>query len=313
VLLLLNLVFVLEGWAATDDYPNRRVEIIVPFAPGQSTDVSSRLVAPYLQDYFKQPFVVVNKPGAGGKLGYKYVADSKPDGYTIGSMNSAWPVALVMSKDLKYDMDSFVPVGLWARSRSFVVVRNDAPWTTLEEFVADAKKNPGKLRWSTVGFGTLGHFRGLDFFRRAGTDLTFISYEGGGDTLNALLGKHIDVAFLGVTAGLLSSGSHLRALATFDKERIKEYPDIPTATELGYPILMENIAGLQVPKGTPKKIVDRLSQAFREIIEANKTALSDSLKKMDMSFEYSGPEESDKKIRESYEYFSKLAPAVLKK
>jgi tripartite-type tricarboxylate transporter receptor subunit TctC len=128
-----------------------------------------------------------------------------------------------------------------------------------------------------------------------------------------ILGEHIDIAFLGVTGGLISSGAHLRALVTFEKERIKEFPNIPTVTELGYPISVESLLGLQVPKGTPKPIVDKLARAYREVLEANKAALSDALKKMDMSYEYSGPDESDKKIRESYEYFSRLAPYVLKK
>jgi tripartite-type tricarboxylate transporter receptor subunit TctC len=309
---LLNLASVFDGWAATDDYPNRPVEIIVAFAPGQSNDLSSRLMAPYLQKYFNQPFLVVNKPGAGGKIGYLYVANSKPDGYTIGSVGSSWPVAMIMTPDLKYNMDSFIPIGLYAKSSVFFTVRGDSPWKTLGDFIADAKKNPGKLSWSTVGYGTSGHFVGLGLIKKAGIDVTFISYEGGGDTLNALLGKHIDMAVIGVTAGLLSSGK-IRALASADKARLKDFPNIPTATELGYPVLFDNVTGLHVPKGTPKSIVDKLAKAYRDIIETNKTAITDSLKKMDLYLEYYGAEESAKKIREAYDDFSKLAPDVLKK
>jgi len=117
-------VFALDSHAATDDYPNRRVEIIVPFAPGQSNDVSSRLIAPYLQEHFKQPFVVLNNRELGVKIGYGFVAASKPDGYTMSSMGSAWPVALIISKDLKYDwIVSFRSPCL--PNPSFVVVRND--------------------------------------------------------------------------------------------------------------------------------------------------------------------------------------------
>lgn len=312
VMMLFNLMFVLESWAATDDYPNRAVEIIVAFAPGQSNDLSSRLMAPYLQAYFKQPFIVVNKPGAGGKIGYKYVADAKPDGYTVGSVGSSWPSAMIITPDLKYNMDSFIPVGLYAKGSVYFTVRGDAPWKTLGEFVADAKKNPGKYSWSTVGYGTSGHFVGLDFIQKAGIDLTFISYEGGGETLNALLGKHIDMALIGVTAGLMTSGN-VRALASGDKVRNNLYPNIPTATELGYPVLFDNVTGMHVPKGTPKPIVDKLAKGYREIIETNKTAISDALNKMDLYLEYSGPEESDKKIRDMHETFLKLAPTVLKK
>ena len=120
------------------------------------------------------------------------------------------------------------------------------------------------------------------------------------------------MAVIGVTAGHLTSGT-VRALAAFEKERVKAYPNIPTAAELGYPIFTEPILGHGVPKGTPKKIVDKLAQAHRESIEANKTTISEQLKKMELYLEFYGPDESYKKVRENYEYFSKLAPDVFKK
>ena len=151
VILLFNLVFVLEGWAEVDDYPNRPVEIIVGFAAGQSNDLSSRALAPYLQKYFNQPFLVVNKPGAGGKLGYTYVATSKPDGYTMISMNAVFSVAFFASPDLKYNLESFIPICLYSKFNTYFVVRGDSPWKTLEEFIADAKKKSGQIELEHSG------------------------------------------------------------------------------------------------------------------------------------------------------------------
>ena len=284
-----------------DDYPNKPIQVIVAWSPGNSSDLSARYLAPYLGEYFKQPFVVNNKPGAGGVIGHTLIAKSKPDGYTLGAVSTLAGVYLLVVKDLEFDLESFVPICAFIKTPGFFLVRPEAPWKTMKEFVADAKKNPGKLRYSSIGVASALNLMCVAFCKKAGIELTHIPYAGMGDVLTALIGGHVDVAPSWGSVGHLKSGT-LRALAVSEKERLEDYPDIPTLTELGYPIVCYPITGHVAPKGTPKKITDKLIKGYLETLRANQKAISDLGRKYDLIPIIMSPDEYYKRIRADYEF-----------
>lgn len=200
--------FPYEGRAKMeDDYPNRPVQIVVTWSAGHSIDVTSRFLAPYLSEYFKQPFIVINKPGAGGVIGHTLIAKSKPDGYTLGAVSTLFGVYLLTVKDLEFDLESFVPVCGYAKVPGYFLVRNDAPWKTMKEFVGDAMKNPGKLSYSTQGVGSAAHLLAVEFFNRAGIKVTHIPYSGAAEALTALIGGHVGMGVTWASAGHLKGGT----------------------------------------------------------------------------------------------------------
>ena len=309
-ILLFQLGFAFEGRAEVgDNYPNKPIQVIVPWSPGNAADVSARYLAPYLGEYFKQPFIVNNKPGAGGAIGHTLIAKAKPDGYTLGALSTLFGVYLLTVKDVEFDLDSFVPIYAFIKTPMFFLVRPNAPWKTMKEFVADAKKNPGKLRYSSIGVASAANVVVVDFCNKAGIKLTHIPYAGAGDVLTAVIGGHVDVAPSWGSLGHLKAGT-LRALAVAEKERLENYPDIPTLIELGYPVACYPINGHVAPKGTPKKIVDKLSRGYLEAIKANKNAISEVVRKFDQNMILMGPDEYYKRMREDYEYLREAYKGV---
>ena len=302
-ILLLHLGFPLESRAEKDDYPNRPIQVVICFGPGSSPDLSSRILAPYLEEYFKQPFLVVNKVGGGGIIGHTYLAKSKPDGYTLGQVSTIFSVYFLVHKKLEFDLESFVPICGFAKVPGFFLVRTDARWKTMKEFIADAKKNPGKFRYSTQGVASAAHALAVDFFNKAGLEVIHIPYSGAGEVITAVMGGHVEIGVSWASAGNLKAGT-LRALAVSEKERLEDFPDIPTLTELGYPIVLYPMNGHVVPKGTPKRIIEKLSQAYTEILRANRVAISESFRKLEQYPIIIGPEEYYKKMKENYEYMS---------
>lgn len=308
VILLFQLGWAIDARAQKeDDYPNRAIQLIIPWGPG--VDMGDRIIARYMETYLKQPIVVVNKPGAGGIIGHSIIAKSKPDGYTLGRISTLFGIYLLLYKDLEFEFDSFTPICAYSKGSGFFLVRADAPWKTMKEFVAEAKKNPSKLRYGSIGVGSAAHILGVDFCNKAGIKATHIPYAGMAEVMNALLGGHVDIAPSWGSLGHLKGGK-IRALAVSEKERREDYPDIPTLTELGYPIVIYPVRGHCVPKGTPKKIVDKLARAYQEVLNANKAEIVESLKKTEEIAVILGPDEYYKRMKEDYEYMREVFKGI---
>ena len=302
--ILLSLLFLpCEVKSVQDDYPNKPVQMIVPWSPGPA-DLNTRFLSPLLGEYFKQPFVVVNKPGAGGVIGNTFLAKSKPDGYTIGAVSSLFGVYLFTIKDVEFNLDSFVPICAFVKTPMFLLVKPEAPWKTFKDFAEDAKRNPGKLRYSSIGIASAANLVAVDLFKKAGIKVTHIPYAGTGDALAAVIGGHVDISPSWATFGHLKSGT-LRALAVAERERLEDYPDIPTLVELGYPVVAFPIYGHSAPKGTPKNIVDKLAKGYEKILKENRKAFSDTMRKYDQIAVIMDSDEYGKRMREDYEYLRK--------
>jgi tripartite-type tricarboxylate transporter receptor subunit TctC len=256
---------------AQTDYPNRPITWIVPFAPGGVTDNAARFTAKSLGERLGQPIIVENKPGAGGIVGSEYVANSKPDGYTFLYASSG-PMSTIPAtrKTMSYDpVKSFTPLYGMAASPLVMVIAPDKPYKTFQEFVDYAKKNPGKLNFSSIGTAAAQHLTGELFGMATNTDATHIAYKATPIALADIMSGTIDFMWdFSIVMKPLIDGGKLRAIAVSGTKRLPSLPDVPTTVELGYPgIVFNPWSTVVMPKGVPQPIVDKFVAAFAEVMK----------------------------------------------
>ena len=250
-------------------WPTKPVKIVVPFGPGGPADVYARIVAQGLTETFKQQFIIENKPGAGALIGTEVVAKSAPDGYTLLMMSNTHTVNETLFAKRPYDlMRDLIPVAPVNSSDLVMVVHPSVPAKTLQEFVALAKAQPGRLSYASSGPGTPYHMAGELFKSMSGTDILHIPHKGSAEARNDVMGGHVQMMFDAVTAmkGAIDAGE-VRALATTGLQRSSVMPNLPTVNESGVPGYEATIwLGIMAPKGTPQEIVDRLNAEIGKII-----------------------------------------------
>ena len=265
---------------ALDAYPTKPIKIIVPAAPGSPSDVPARIASQILTSRLGQPVVVENRPGAGGGLGARIAAAAAPDGYTLLIGNSSNLAAIpAVSDNVGYDpVSSFSPIVRIMEGFQLLAVHPDSNWKTLKDFVADAKSRPGAINYGHTGPGGLPHLAAELFMLRSGTQLSAVSYRGGGESANAILSNSIQATFenISILRGLLESGK-LRALASMHKSRSVLLPSVPTMAEEGVTDCEANtFFGLVAPAGTPAEVVDKLNNAVNE--ELSTPAMQNAIK-----------------------------------
>jgi tripartite-type tricarboxylate transporter receptor subunit TctC len=251
------------------DYPSRPVKIVVPFGAGGPADVYARVLAQYLGETLKQPFVVENRPGAGSIIGTDAVAKSDPDGYTLLLMSNTHTVneTLTPNKPFKL-MTDFVAVAPINYSDLMMVVHPSVPVKDVKEFVALAKSKPGGLNYASSGPGTPYHMAGELFKAMSGTDIVHIPHKASGEARNAVLGGHVQMMFDAVTTmSNAAKAGQVKALATTGQKRSELTPDVPTVSESGVPGYEATIwLGLMAPAKTPQPIIDKLNAEIAKII-----------------------------------------------
>lgn len=249
-------------------YPTKPIRLIVPFAPGGPNDVAARLIAPYLSERLKQPVVIHNVTGGGGRIGSKTVATAVPDGYTLmmGGTNLNVVIPAVY-KGLDYrPVEDFVPVAPVATDPMVLAINPQLPMRTVSDFLEHAKRNPGKLSaGSAPGIGP--HFVVEMLKLRAGVDITFVPYKGAGPAIQDTLGGHLDMTVTNksVLLPLINKGL-LRVLAVTSPTRLQDLPNVPTLLEsgiTGVPSL--NWYGLMAPAKTPPVILAKIATALADI------------------------------------------------
>ena len=266
----LAIVVLVAPQCRAQDYPTRPVRIIVPFGAGGPADVTARLLANNLQQSFGQPFVVENHTGAGGVIGTLEAVKSPPDGYTLLMISNAQTANESLVPQRKYElMRDLVPIAPVNYSDLVIVVNPQVPAKTLQEFIALAKSQPGKLNYASAGQGTPYHMAGELFKTMAGIDIVHVPYRNSGDARTGVIGGQVQMMIDAVTtmAPNVSAGQ-VRALATTGRARSKVLPDVPTVTEAGVGGYEATIwLGLMAAAGTPKPIVDKLNTAVNAVIK----------------------------------------------
>jgi tripartite-type tricarboxylate transporter receptor subunit TctC len=255
-------------------YPQRgNVEITVLFPAGTSADVTARLLAEGMSKQLGQTVLVVNRPGAGGAIGYKYVASQKPDGYSL-VWNSNSISTTYHSGQLAFDYKAFDPVARVLVESPVVAVRADARWKTLGDLMADAKARPGIITVGNSGIGSHTHISSVALFHAAGVKIVDVPYAAAQVVPN-LLGGHVDVLVQlpGALAAQVKSGN-VRLLATMIPARDPALPDVPTAKEQGVDVSLEAWRGIAVPRGTPGPTIVALERAIRQTAESPEFARS---------------------------------------
>src|SRR5215475_3259475 len=253
-----------------EDYPVRPVRIIVPFGPGGPADVAARLLGNALQDSLGQPFVVENRTGAGGVIGTQEVVKSAPDGYTLLMMSNTQTANESLVPNRKYDlMRDLVPIAPINYSDLVIVVHPSVPAKTLQEFIALAKSQPGKLNYASSGQGTPYHMAGELFKSMAGIDVVHVPYRNSGDARTGVIAGQVQMMIDAVTAMAPNvRANQVRALATTGLKRSSVLGDVPTADEAGVPGYEPTIwLGLMAPAGTPKPIIDKLAAATTAFVK----------------------------------------------
>jgi tripartite-type tricarboxylate transporter receptor subunit TctC len=252
------------------DYPTRPVRIIVPFGAGGPADVTARLIGNILQEKFGQPFVVEDRPGAGGVIGTVEAAKSPPDGYTLLMMSNTQTANESLVPQRKYElMRDLVPIAPVNSSDLVIVVNPSVPAKTLAEFIALAKSQPGKLNYASSGQGTPYHMAGELFKTMAGIDVVHVPYRNSGEARSGVIGGQVQMMIDAVTTMAPNVGAgQVRALATTGSARSSVLPDVPTAAEAGVAGYEATIwLGLMAPAATPKPVIDKLNAAVNDAVK----------------------------------------------
>ena len=264
-----TIALVASSVAFAQDYPNRPVKLLVPFAAGGPADVYARFLAQRLQDAMGQPFVVEDRPGGGAVLGTEIVAKSAPDGYTLLVMSNTHTVNESLLPNRPYQlMRDFTPVAPINYSDLVLVVNPSVPVSTLGEFIALAKANPGKLNYASSGPGTPYHMAGELFKAMAGVDIVHIPYKESSAARTGVLAGQVDMMIDAVTTmSQQAAAGKVKALGTTGKTRSSVMPSTPTISEAGVPDYEATIwLGVLVPKGTPPAIVSKLIAEITQIV-----------------------------------------------
>jgi tripartite-type tricarboxylate transporter receptor subunit TctC len=292
--------------APAQEFPTKPIELIIPFGPGGSHDLTARAVASVAQPYLGQPLLVVLKPGGGGAVGSQHVIRAKPDGYTLlfGGTGPNTTFALVQKAPV--GPDQFAPVARINYSAPIIGVKADAPWKSLREMVEHAKKNPGKVNFANSGPWGAADLPMRLIGKAAGFEYNNIPHDGGGPAMLAVLGGHADATF-GFTAQFVPQimARKMRALAITDVKRHRDLPDVPTVKEEGYDVVFTMWRAVLAPKGTPPAILDKLEGAFKKLSQDR--SFQALIKSLGDDVHFQGGKEFEKTWREEWEQHSKIA------
>jgi len=256
--------------AAAQSYPNKPVRVIVPFAPGGSTDIIARLVGERMGRELGQPFVIENRGGGGGAIGAGEAARAAPDGYTLSIATvSTMAINPACNPKLGYDpLKDFQPVTNFAHTANVLAVNPKVPAKDFKEFLALAKKEPGKFSFATSGTCSINHFLGELFQLGTGAKIVHIPYRGSGPAIADVVGGQVQMLFDNLPSSMPNiQAGKLKALAVAWDKRVDGLPDVPTFKELGLPLMNDPAwYGLLAPAGTPADIINKLRDAAVKVL-----------------------------------------------
>lgn len=302
VVVTLGALVAVPAHAQEGKFPDRPLTIVVPFAAGGGADLGARLLAADLEKELGQPVVVVNREGAGSQTGLTFVAQSKPDGYTIGGFNMPAANTILLSPERKaaFGIDSFDYIMNHVLEPLVIGVRPDSPWKMLKELMEDARKRPNELRVGTSGALTPEHLAQLQFEQAAPTRLRIAHFGGAAGSMTEFRAGRTDVLFT-----TPAFAGEIRPLAVLTKERVAVLPDVPTASEQGYPqLVMTSSRGFVVPKGVPPPVLARLREAFAKV--ANSEPHRARMAERKLNLQVIAGEEYDRYVRQTHQESGRL-------
>src|SRR5512136_356548 len=308
ILFILSLMVVLPIHAA--DFPTKEVQIIIPWAAGGATDLIFRALAATTGKHLGKAVVVVNRPGGGGAVGYTEAAQAKPDGYTL--VSAVTPLTILPHQvTTAFTYKNFDAIINVVSDPSMFLVRSDAPWKSLKEFLDYAKKNPDMITVGNSGAGGGVHLVALAFERAAGVKFNHIPFAGGGPSVTALLGGHINAVSVSPPEGISQiQAGKLRIIALFAEKRLDMFSAVQTVKEQGVNFAMGMWRGLAAPKGTPPAVIQKLHDAFKQGMDD--PVFQKNAKDMVVNLSYLGPEAFGKLMASDDEYYAKLVKEIKK-
>jgi tripartite-type tricarboxylate transporter receptor subunit TctC len=302
--------------ASTDEksaasFPERDIEIIVPYAPGGTTDTASRALSSVISEYLPNDYNVnvVNKEGGAGVIGTTEVFNAKADGYKIG-MTTVGPMTIKPHTDnTAYSPETVKPIMQVVATPNVLVVKKDAPWQTYEEWLEYVKANPGKFTYSTTGAGLTQHITMEAFSAETGAELKHVPYEGGAPALAALLGGHVQGAVIQTVEAMpqIESGE-IRALVNTGSFKSEGLEDVPLLTEKGVDVASDVWTGLIAPPDTPEDVVKVLHDSFKKALEDQKVI--DTFAKLGVEPSYASPEEFAEIMKRDYDLNEEVLKAA---
>jgi tripartite-type tricarboxylate transporter receptor subunit TctC len=292
------------------EFPTKEVQIIVPYAAGGATDLIFRALAASTDKYLGKAVVVVNKAGGGGAVGFTEGAQAKPDGYTL---TAAITPLTILPHQVKtsFTYKNFDPIINVVSDPSMFLIRSDAPWKSPKEFLDFAKKNPNMITVGNSGAGGGVHLVALAFEKAVGVKFNHIPFSGGGPSVTALLGGHINAVSVSPPEGISQvQAGKLKIIALFSEKRLEMFPNIPTAKEQGINFVMGMWRGLVAPKGTPPDVIRKLHEVFKKAMDD--PVFKKNAKDMSVELHYLGPEDFGKMMAYDNEFYGKLVKDIKK-
>jgi len=296
VLMLLGIFLVssvLTGCSSNSSsttYPAKTIEIVVPYSPGGMSDLSARLLAKSIESELGKPVMVVNKAGGNGLIGGDYVAKSKVDGYTLGYFAGRQVYPEIYTKEHSYSSDDLVPVAQLILGVPALVVPQDSPWNTLEDFMNHLKENPG-FKYAQTGKGATPHLTGALLAKTYDLELADITFKGDAEALTAVMGEQVSAGFVNFpSAANQYKAGNIKVLAVLSDKRLKELADVPTFEEAGFPLSLGILTfnGLVAPKGISDEVVEKLQTVIEKV--ANDPDFIAQLEKMGQYPSFAGKE-----------------------
>ena len=247
------------GIAAAQSYPSKAIEMVAWASPGGGSDRMCRAFAKAISNYLDEEIYVINKKGGGGAVGMSYVQSRPADGYTLLGVTNNLVFTPLSKPDFKYNYENFQPIIMWGFDPKVIAVGTTTPYKTIEDLVAAAKKNPGKVKFGLFGTGTDDHIISVILSQEAGVKFGYVPFDSGGEQLAAMLGGHVDamVTEFQEVATQVEAGK-VRILATATGQRLDSLPDVPTMKEKGWDVVVPKFRGLVVKKGVPDEVKDFL-------------------------------------------------------
>jgi tripartite-type tricarboxylate transporter receptor subunit TctC len=289
-------------------YPERKIKFVVPMAPGGGADLLARALAKYVNVYLDGKVYVENITGGGGAIGFREGGKATPDGYTLTMLVTTITIAPHVIKDYP-TYEIYDPICILAQDPMLITVPTESQFKTIQDLIAFAKANPGKLTAAISGIGGPSHLGMAAFGDRIGTQFTYVPYKGSAPALTAAAGKHVDIGTSTCSeATALVQGKKLRPLLVLESKRSRLFPDVPTSHEINHPVVINFWRGIAVPKGTPKEVKAVLVDAFHKAMEDEEC--KKLFEQVGLERVYLGPEEAGPWIKNQNDFFKLIATKV---